>query len=223
MRAGRTVAAVVAVSLTAALAAACGAGSKPAASTTSASAPRHVHLITAASARKALLGQKDVGDPLRPHPFYPPHYPLYCAPSGAPTVAKATASTGETGVAYTSGKPSVFLNEDVYLYHSADAAHAALALVQSDMDCVTGHTYNTDGTAQVIAVGASNDYTAKLAAQVAYGWSIRTTDDYGVQFAIVAQNALLLVKYTVGLKDDPKGLPDAFDLASRANDLMSRA
>ncbi|MDT4937177.1 MAG: hypothetical protein QOG80_848 [Pseudonocardiales bacterium] len=203
------------------LASACSSGGGSTKPSTSAK-PTPQRVVSTTTARGALLTGKDLGDTFTAGHYRAPTRSLFCASVGAPTVAKETSAAHLVGAQYSSRDPEANLVEDIYLYRSAAAARAALTAVQGDMQCATGHTYNADGSTDIMAVGAATDYSTRLTADLAYGWSLRSLSLRGIQFAMVAKTALIMLKYTIGTKSDAGKLPDAFDLAGTAYDRVSR-
>lgn len=205
---------------------ACGGGGSPSHSSTHSTGPRSKpsqHVIAPAAASSALLASDGVGSLLKPAPYRRPTKPLYCRPAGSPTVAKESGATSVTGVYFTSANPKADLTEDVYLYPSSAKARSALNMVQGDMDCAGGRIYGSDGKSIRVAVGPSIDYSAKLKAEFAYGWSLRTVSTRGIEFAIPVGTALLLIHYEAGAKSRATKLPDAFDVARAAFDRLAHA
>jgi hypothetical protein len=91
------------------------------------------------------------------------------------------------------------------------------------MDCAAGHIYNSDGTSDVISIGASTDYSTRLTADFAFGWTLRTSDSRGILIAVPVGTALMVFRYTAGNFADADKLPDAFDLATTAFNRLSRS
>lgn len=220
---GRVVAGALATVLTLS---ACGGGKsgdkKPTKTSTSTAAVKE-HVTSSKAAAEALLTSKDISTPLVKGIYHRPTNGLYCNPSSAPTLYTASGATGLTGVRFSSKVPKAEIIEDVYLFKSSALARNALNTVQSDMDCATGHTYNSDGTSDTVSVGASTDYSTRLTADFAYGWTLRTSGTRGIMIAVPTGTTLMIFRYTAGNQADTTKLPDAFDLATTAFNRLSRA
>jgi hypothetical protein len=221
--AGRVVAGVLAIVLALS---ACGGGGGDSKKPTKSPSPTTTvkqHVISSKSATGALLTSKDISSPLRLSIYHRPAFPLYCNARTAPTVYKETGATGLVGTRFVSKDPKADITEDVYLYKTAAQARSALSTVQTDMDCAAGHIYNSDGTSEVISIGASTDYSTRLTADFAFGWTLRTTDSRGILLAVPVGTALMVFRYTAGNFADADKLPDAFDLATTAFNRLSRS
>lgn len=221
MRVGARAAGAVA-SLAALLALAACSGSSTLTRAAAPSATVSEHVTSSSSARRALLGAADVGL-LKPVTYRRPTTPLFCRPRDAPTVFDETHAVDLVGARFGSSDPKADLVEEVYLYRTVADARAALETMQGDMDCATGHIYNGDGTTDVVAVGASYDYSTKLTAQLAYGWSLLTKTIGGIEIAVPEGTSVMLFRYTAAFSAKTTKLPDAFQLASTAASRLSRA
>lgn len=221
--AGRVVAGALAVALTLS---ACGGGKssdKKSTKTPTPTVSAKGHVLSSKAAAAALLTSKDISTPLAQGLYHRPAKGLYCHASSAPTLYTASGAAGLTGVRFSSTNPKAEIIEDVYLFKSAALARTALNMVQSDMDCATGHTYNSDGTSETVSVGASTDYSTRLTADFAYGWTLRTVNTRGILLAVPTHTALMIFRYTAGDGADTTKLPDAFALATTAFNRLSRA